>query len=169
MKTEKILKINGTELTDQNVRIPDIDESTLSTGTTATYKHKKDPVVIETGDVVTYEITIYNEGEKAGRATKVVDQLPTGLEFSRVVSGNFELGSYDEATNRLTLNRVATNTDNLDAYTEGNLDRETIEIECIVDTSENEKILTNVAWIAEEVDEYGNIITNQVGEDRDSE
>ena len=168
-----ITKINGTELTDQNVRIPDIDESTLSTGTTATYKHKKDPVVIETGDIVTYEITIYNEGEKAGRATKVVDQLPTGLEFSRVVSGNFELGSYDEGSNRLTLNRVATNTDNLDAYTEGNLDSETIEIECTVTaTPDNQesKILTNVAWISEEYNAVDNVtITDQVGADRDSE
>ena len=168
-----ITKVNGVELASQNVRVPEIDESTLSSGTTATYKHKKDPVVIETGDIVTYEITIYNEGEKEGRATQVIDQLPTGLEFSTVVSGNFELGSYDEETNRLTLNRISTNTDNLDAYTEGNLDRETIEIECTVTAepdSQDSKVLTNVAWIQEEYDAVDDVtITNQEGADRDSE
>ena len=30
-------------------------------------------------------------------------------------------------------------------------------------------MLTNVAWISEEIDEYGNVITDTVGQDRDSE
>ena len=167
-----ITAINDVELTDQNIRIPEIDESTLQTGTTATYNHKKDPVVIETGDIVTYNITVYNEGEKEGRATKVIDQLPEGLKFTEVVSGNFELGSYDEVTNKLTLNRKAGNTENLSAYTQGNLDSETIQIKCEVTATpdnQNSKVLTNVAWIAEEFDAVDNItITNQEGADRDS-
>ena len=150
-----ITEVNGVELTGANVRVPNIDESTLASGTTATYRHKKDPVLIESGDVVTYRITIYNEGEKAGRATKIVDQLPEGLTFSQVVSGNFELDSYDEATNRLSLKRNASNTENLDPYTDGNLDSETIEIECTVTATpdtQNSTVLTNVAWISEEYD-----------------
>ncbi len=168
-----ITEINGVELTGANVRVPNIDESTLASGTTATYKHKKDPVLIESGDIVTYKITIYNEGEKAGRATKIVDQLPEGLTFSQVVSGNFELDSYDETTNRLSLKRSDSNTDNLDPYTEGNLDSETIEIECEVTATpdaQNSTVLTNVAWISEEYDaEEGITITNQENADRDSE
>lgn len=168
-----ITKVNNVELTGATSRVPKIDEATLTSGTTATYKHKKDPVAIATGDKVTYKMTIYNEGEKAGRATKVVDQLPTGLEFTNIVSGNFELGSYDTNTNTLTLVRKANNTENLLAYTSGNLDSETIEIECTVtatpDTSSS-KILTNVAWISEEYDaEDGLTITNQKDADRDSE
>ena len=88
-----ITKVNGETLTGSNTRIPNIDTTTLENGTTATYKHRKDPVKVKTGDIVTYEITIYNEGEKDGRATKIVDQLPEGLKFSEVVSGNFELES----------------------------------------------------------------------------
>ncbi len=171
-----ITAVNGVELTGANVRVPDIDESTLSSGTTATYRHKKDPVLVETGDIVTYRIAIYNEGEKAGRATKIVDQLPEGLKFigsEGIISGNFELGSYDEETNRLILNRTATNTDNLAPYTEGTLDSETIEIECEVTATpdtQNSKVLTNVAWISEEYDAEDNVTrTNQEGADRDSE
>ena len=168
-----ITEVNGVELTGANVRVPNIDESTLASGTTATYRHKKDPVLIESGDVVTYRITIYNEGEKSGRATKIVDQLPEGLTFSQVVSGDFELDSYDEATNRLSLKRNDSNSENLDPYTDGNLDSETIEIECTVTATpdtQNSTILTNVAWISEEYDaEDGVTITNQEGADRDSE
>ena len=168
-----ITKLNGKELTGANVRVPNIDESTLTTGTTATYKHKKDPVMVKTGDTVTYKLTIYNEGNAAGRATKVVDQLPTGLKFSKVVSGNFELDIYDENTNTLNLKRKSGNTDNLAGYTSGNLASETIEIECIVEEkpdTTNSKILTNVAWIAEQLNAETNVtITNQKGLDRDSE
>jgi uncharacterized repeat protein (TIGR01451 family) len=168
-----ITKINGVELTGASSRVPSIDESTLESGTTATYKHKKDPVEVKIGDTVTYKMTIYNEGEKEGRATKVVDQLPTGLKFSKIVSGNFELGSYNETTNTLNLVRKSNNTTNLSAYTSGNLARETIEIECTViatpDTT-NSKILTNVAWISEAYDAEDNVtITNQENADRDSE
>ena len=169
-----ITKVGDTELTGINSRVPNIDESTLETGTTATYNHKKDPVLVESGDIVTYNITIYNEGEKDGRATKVVDQLPTGLKFSKIVSGNFDVESYDENTNTLNLIRKPGNENNLLAYTgSGELASETITIECEVtaqpDTS-TAKILTNVAWISEEYNSEDDIlITNQKGEDRDSE
>ena len=75
-----ITEVNGVKLTDLNLtqRVPNISEDTLQTGTTATYKHKKDPVVILEDDVVTYSITIYNEGNKAGYASQIIDQLPTG-------------------------------------------------------------------------------------------
>lgn len=168
-----ITKVNDVELTGTSSRVPNIDKSTLTSGKTATYKHKKDPVVISTGDKVTYKLTIYNEGEKPGYATKIVDQLPTGLKFSKVVSGNFELDSYSETNNTLNLKRKSGNTTSLPAYTNGNLSSETIEIECEVtatpDTKDS-KILTNVAWISEEVNSEDNItITNQKGNDRDSE
>ena len=161
-----ITKVNGVEVS--NSRVPVIDESTLESGTTATYKHRKDPVMVENGDVVTYNISIYNEGEVDGRATEIIDQLPSGLKYSQIVTEGFT-AEYDEETNRVTITRETNNTENLTAYEKGQLDTETIEIECTVDTSENGKILTNVAWISEEVDEYGNVITDQIGEDRDSE
>ena len=157
--------------TVSNTRVPNIDLSTLATGTTATYKHRKDPVEVKTNDIITYNITIYNEGEKAGRATKIVDQLPTGLEFVEVVSGNFEKSSYSTTNNTLYLTRKASNTTNLPAYSTGNLSSETIQIKCKVTSTggDTDKILTNIAWISEEIDEDGTVITNQAGADRDSE
>ena len=53
-----ITKINGVNVT--NSRVPVIDEKTLEDGTTATYKHRKDPIEVKKDAVVTYNLTIYN-------------------------------------------------------------------------------------------------------------
>ena len=181
-----ITQVNGKNVT--NTRVPNIDLSTLKTGTTATYKHRKDPVTVKDKDEVTYNISIYNEGNKAGYATKVVDQLPTGLinspnNSSTVVSkdksGNVKNTynlAYNTVTNQITLTIVNT-TENpaktLNAYTEGKLDYETIEIKCKVaqePDTKNQIVLTNVAWIDEEYNaDDKTTITNQKGADRDSE
>ena len=163
-----ITQVNGENV--ENTRVPVIDTTSLTTGTTASYKHRKDPVAVTTGDKVIYNLTIYNEGQKPGRATKLQDQLPTGLVFNRVVSGNFELDSYSETDNLLKLRRTS-NTDNLDAYNGTTLDSETIQIECTVTAvpTNKEQILTNVAWISEEYDAESNVtITNEKNADRDS-
>ena len=164
-----ITKINGQNVADS--RKPVIDESTILTEKTATYKHRKNPLLVKTGDKVTYNLTIFNEGEKAGRATKIIDQLPVGLEFIKVNTPGF-VGEIDNLKNELTITRDLENKTNLAAYTEGNLSSETIEIECKVTAkAENSDIvLTNVAWIEEEFDADSNItITTQEGADRDSE
>lgn len=167
-----ITKVDGVDLTGTSSRVPNIDESTIGTDKTATYKHKKDPVKVKTGSTVTYNLTVYNEGEKAGRATKIVDQLPTGLKFSKVNTSGFS-ASYDETNNIVTISRNSDNVTNLEAYTENNLKSETIELECIVTEkpdSKNQKILTNVAWIAEEYDAVDKVtITTEKDKDRDSE
>ena len=163
-----ITKINDKNITE--TRVPNIDKTSLENGTTATYKHRKDPLVVKTGDKVIYNLTIYNEGNKDGRATKIVDQLPTGLKFNKIVSGNFELEAYSETDNTLKLIR-GQNTDNLKAYDGNTLDSETIQIECTVTAiaSNENKILTNIAWILEEYDAESKItITNQENADRDS-
>ncbi len=169
-----ITKAGEKELNGADTRAPSIDRTTLDNGTTATYKHRKDPVPVKTGEKVIYNLAIYNEGEKSGRATKVVDQLPTGLQFNRVITSNFVVDSYNETTNTLNLKRADGNNTNLGPYT-GNANpvSEVIQIECTVvaeATTKNDQILTNLAWISEEFDEDANrTITNVKGQDRDSE
>ena len=166
-----ITKVDGVILTGENSRIPSVDDSTIKNESTATYRHKKNPVTVKTGSVVTYNLTVYNEGEKSGRATIIEDQLPEGLKFSKLNTNGF-VSDYDSTTNKLTIRRESSNNKNLDAYKENNLQSETIEIECIVTAkpdSNNEKVLTNVAWIKEEFDAVDNItITSESGRDRDS-
>ena len=168
---------NGQNITIPNARdLNNIDASRLYTtneDTTAEYKHRKDPVEVENNDIVTYKIIIYNEGEIEGRATKVIDQLPAGLKFVRVVSGNYELDSYNEATNKVSFKEKTANS-NLAPFNKQTkaLDSTALEIECKVEetvVSQEDKILTNIAWISEEYNAESNIvITNQEGEDNDS-
>ena len=156
---------------DEGNRTPDIDTSKLNTVnedgetiTTAEYAHRKDPVEVTTGDYVKYNLTVYNEGEIAGRATKIIDQLPTGLEFVKVAAGNYEVESYDEGTNTLTLKETESN-QNLAAYNGGEtLASTTVTIICQVtaEIDQKDKVFTNIAWISEDYNEEGIL-------DRDSE
>ena len=70
-----ITKVNST---DYNNRYPEIK---YNEDGSITYVHTKDPVLVTTGDIVTYTIRVYNEGEKAGYATEIKDNLPNGLAF----------------------------------------------------------------------------------------
>ena len=80
-----ITQVNEEAVTN---RIPQVDISKLgSIGadgkqiTTMTYNHTKEPILVNTTDIVTYTIRVYNEGEVNGYATEVKDDLPEGLEF----------------------------------------------------------------------------------------
>lgn len=163
-----ITKVNGTEVDIS--REPNIDLVDLNnkSDTTAIYKHKKDPVLVNTNDVVTYKIQVYNEGDKAGYVNEIKDQLPEGLRFSKLITTGYTQ-SYDSASNIVTFTRNLDNDDKLSAFNGDSLDSTTIEFECVVDETEGDKVLTNVAWISEEETEDGNIITNEIGDDRDSE
>ena len=79
-----IVQINDSTELDGGSRKPEINEESLAklkaTGT-ALYKHKKDAYVINTNDVVIYNINVYNEGNISGYASEIVEYLPEGLEY----------------------------------------------------------------------------------------
>ena len=177
-----ITQVNGTNVA--NTRVPNIDLSTLQSGTTAKYKHRKDPVVVNDKDEVTYTLAIYNEGNKAGYASEIVDQLPTGLVMassttSTVVSkdknGNAKNTytiKYEPSSNKITLTIDTNSAKSLSAYKTGTLDWETIEIKCKVaqtPDTQNQIILTNVAWISGAYDSESKTLITTKGQDRDSE
>ena len=167
-----ITEIDGVQLQSNVTRVPEIDASQLgTTSTTAVYKHRKDPISVSTGTKVTYNITVYNEGEKPGRVTKIVDQLPAGLKYLEMKTTGFT-ADYDEANNKVTFTRESSNETNLDAFDGTTPESETITIVCEVTQkpdSQNSIVLTNVAWIEEEYDAEDDVtITNQEGADRDS-
>ncbi len=82
-------------------RDPVVDVTKLASGesTTATYTHTKEPVTVKNSDVVTYTIRVYNEGEVDGYATKVMDDIPEGLEFlpSNELNREYKWVMYKEA------------------------------------------------------------------------
>lgn len=157
---------------------PLISEETGIANTTANYKHRKDPVVVETGDTVKYAITIYNECQIDGYANIIKDQLPgtwgSGLRLQTnsgtvtSTTGNIYTVQYDTTNNIVILTMAENSPKNvIPAYDgEGDPESETVYIECKVmgnPDAKNQKVLTNIAYIAEEYNAENDTI-----EDRDS-
>lgn len=129
--------------------------------TTAEYQHQKNPVKVETGDRVIYGINIYNEGNIDGVVKKIVDYLPTGLKLAEDSDTNDRYG-WTASTNSNGVSTVSTRDDfeiiinggepidfmKLSANMSTDIVKE-LEIECEVVSTENNKILTNVAELAD--------------------
>lgn len=63
-------------------REPKVNVKPLIEGkNTAIYEHDKTPVKVKMGDLVRYTLSVYNEGDVAGYAEEVIDNIPEGLEF----------------------------------------------------------------------------------------
>ncbi len=66
-----------------------------------TYEHTKEPILVATGDTVIYTLRIYNEGDIAGYAEEVKDDIPEGLEFlpDNTTNINYRWVMYDAEGN----------------------------------------------------------------------
>ena len=80
-----ITAIDDKKLVDEDgkyTRAPEVNVTPLINGEkTAIYKHNKKPVNVDVGDIVTYTIRVYNEGEIDGYVHEITDHLPQYLEF----------------------------------------------------------------------------------------
>ena len=179
-----ITNINGTDITN---RYPSVDVEGLKNGsdTTAIYNHTKEPITVKAGDIVTYTIRIYNEGQVDGYASLVTDYLPVQLEFIddeenaaygwlHTESGDIVDGKVRKIrTDYLAKGGVLDNTEKrtngsllkaFDPSTMTTLDYIDLKVKCKVrsDVESGDKI-TNIAEISNDSDAEGNDIT-----DRDS-
>ena len=180
-----ISEVNGKEIN----REPTVDVSNLNKNidgakvTTATYNHNKKPVAVKPGDIVTYTIRVYNEGELDGYVGEITDYLPAELEFINDIENypeetDFNAGygwKIDPSNNRvIKTNKLAysseaadrdQNTSNLiSAYNGTTLDYKEVKVKCKVKNStEPLKKITNLAQITQETDSKGGAVT-----DRDS-
>lgn len=168
-----ITEVNGTKLED--TRVPDIDTTKLASGeaTTADYKHKKYPVEVKTGDLVTYRFTVYNEGDIEGYVYSITDYLPQGLEFdaesnpefieaktsgeytAEELEGKEYIYSINKEKNTITISKIPAQGETglqpylfaLNPFDGEKLDSKSIDIKFKVsaETSANDMVLTNIA------------------------
>lgn len=180
-----ITKINGQKIEELGLtsRVPNVEgleELKNGTANTAIYKQLKTPVKVDIGDIVTYTIRVYNEGELAGYATEITDYLPDQLEYILDDEINLKYGwKYDtENTHRLKTNYLS-NADGttsetpeenkLAAFDGTKLDYKDVQIRCkVVSTANMPKKITNIAEITGCKDEEGNVITSPATGERDS-
>ncbi len=82
-----ISKVNNESLS----REPKVDTSTLKNGANdAKYEMTKTPIEVETGDIVTFTLRVYNEGEVSGYAEQITDYIPEGLGFLEGYKTNYD-------------------------------------------------------------------------------
>ena len=136
---------DGEEVTIAS-RVPVPDTSTLTTGesTTAIYKHLKTPVEVKTGDIVTYTIAVYNEGNIEGRVTKITDYIPAGLEYDATLNTDIT-ANLDGNKLEITLNG-----NNLTAFTGEGISSTSVSVKLRVTATQNQKdqVFTNIAEIS---------------------
>ena len=93
---KSITHVNGKQVTPERVGKPDVwplKDNNDST-TTADYSadKKTPPVEVNIGDVVTYKIRVFNEGQETAIASKIEDYIPEGLGFLPEHKGNIANG-----------------------------------------------------------------------------
>ena len=167
-----ITKINGVAPATSRVPVVDLTKLISGESTTATYNHPKAPISVKVGDIVTYTLRIFNEGDISGYASEITDHLPAMLEFLPEDEENIENGwVYDE--NDISLRTIKTNhlskdvdTDNIiKAFDGKTLEYKDITVKCKVKSNAvSGSKITNIAEITAFTDKDGRTIT-----DRDSE
>ena len=173
-----ITKVEDKDITN---RIPEVSYD----GEKIEYNHTKEPVQLVSGNTVIYTIRVYNEGEIAGYAKEITDDIPEGLEFLPENETNVEYRwvMYDEEGN-VTENvneAVSVKTDYLSkeqeegegenllqpfnketGLSETNPDYRDVKIAFkVVEPNESDRILVNSAQISDDSDEYGNEVTDK--------
>lgn len=181
---------NGNEIN----RTPIINDDSLKAlkgGSTAIYKHTKDPVVVKKDSVVNYILRIYNEGITSGTVKEIVDYIPAGMELAAgsegwsyalengqkvvvdgytkiVYTGNKTVNSpgesgYEDLANKIKNNGVS----GYDQISSEDAFWVDIPLNCRITSTVDGKILTNIA----EITKYGydNVEASQAGIDRDSQ
>ena len=168
-----ITAINENTLTGNASRVPNVEMTHLkptkhlNDELTAYYKHLKVPVIVKDGDLVTYTITVYNEGSAKGKVTQIIDHLPTGIVFVPELNKDFiavkENGtgrdyagykySYQLLDNKLMINLLENYELQPVTETSRTLDSKSIEVICKVDASQlsnlnEDHTLTNIAEIS---------------------
>ena len=142
------------------------------------YTHPKTPVEVANGDIVIYTLRIYNEGNQAGYAEEVKDNLPEGLEYlpEHDLNKGYRWKMYKEdgtetqnvkeaktiRTDYLSkAQETETKRDNLlkafDQKTMTQPDYRDVKVAFkVTEPNTSDRILINTAEIAEDADEEGN-------------
>ena len=141
-----IVKVGNQTISD---RTPTISYNTADKE--INYKHKKEPVVLNPGDTVIYNITVYNEGNQKATATRVKDYLPAGLEFVKNSDINKQYGWIASQDGKYIVTAYPRNY-TLEAYNQSTnkISSVTMQVECKVSESFKSGVLTNLAEITED-------------------
>ena len=155
-----ITQINNEQVT---TRVPEV---VVDSNGQITYRHPKDPVAVESGDIVIYTIRVYNEGRISGYAEEIKDDIPSGLEFLPDHETNIKYGwTLTEDGKSIVTNYLGKDenkTHLLNAFDYPTMDKpdyEEVEVAFkVVEPNSSKNTIINTAQISEDLDENGNEI-----------
>ena len=149
---------NGTK-TDLT-RLINIEKTKLynKVTTTANYNMNKSLVNVNKDAIVTYKITVYNEGSIDGYAKEITDYLPNGLEFysSEVNGTDYKWNAVKNSDGTTTVKTNYLSDKCISSYKKNYLSSNFVELKCKVSTDEQNHVLTNVS----EITDYGYLVGN---------
>ena len=134
-------------------RLVNVDKTKLNnkTSTTATYNMDKSLITVTKDSIITYTITVYNEGNVDAYAWIVTDYLPKGLElYATEVDGvNYEWKVTEKDNGTSVIQSIYLHDKKIDAFNGNQLSSASIKVKCKVTSDETNRILTNVAEISD--------------------
>ncbi len=160
-------------------RLVNVDKTKLNnkTSTTATYNMDKSLITVTKDSIITYTITVYNEGNVDAYAWIVTDYLPKGLElYATEVDGvNYEWKVTEKDNGTSVIQSIYLHDKKIDAFNGNQLSSASIKVKCKVTSDETNRILTNVAEISDyryypngKEDPYNYVSANKENVDVDS-
>ena len=139
--------------------------ATFDNGHTTYKRHTKTPVAVNVGDKVVYTIRIYNEGNVDGKATKIRDYLPEGLELVPAAESTInEQNGWTTPdatkpriieTSKLASETISAFNSNPASGSEYAIDSKFVQVECRVIATAYNVSLKNVAEITESTNDLG--------------
>ena len=165
-----ITGVNDKEITDRAPVFKKVSENEYK------YEHTKEPVEVANGNIVIYTLRIFNEGNVAGYAEEVKDNLPEGLEFlpENTINTAFKWKMYKEdgtettdvkeakyiKTNYLSkANETVENSKLIKAFNPETMtmpDYKDLKIAFkVTEPNTSDRIIINTAEIADDADENG--------------
>ena len=134
-------------------RLVNVDKTKLNnkTSTTATYNMDKSLITVTKDSIITYTITVYNEGNVDAYAWIVTDYLPKGLElYATEVDGvNYEWKVTEKDNGTSVIQSIYLHDKKIDAFNGNQLSSASVKVKCKVTSDETNRVLTNVAEISD--------------------
>ena len=155
------------ELTGTDSRAPQPQHTPSSTYNEYSYEHKKEPLEVEVGNIVVYNIEVFNECDEDMLVTSITDYLPpSGLSFSIPANEEdprYEYNSgwtYNNASNSVSTTKDAGYILKRRENTEI-IGVRTVQIALDVTEDAKGKIVTNIAEITGFTDTTNKIVTDK--------
>ena len=141
-----------------------LGKSSLDSGSTIEKSQNKDEISVNTGDIITYTIRVYNEGKVNGYVNEIVSHIPDGMEYIEDSSINNTYGWVKDSNNDKIIRSNYLNQTILNAFSGEKVDNKysidykdiSLELRVTGETKSTDTILKDISEISKISSETNN-------------